>query len=414
MDKKNVLVMSCYPPVKDRATATYSVAWSLAKALEPVTGLLLTRRMHLWVEPDRIATDLQSPVRTFRDASRLGLMGFSEDLRGLLDTFLLALQSPSVIRDAAGRGCQRLFMIGTNHWCALSMSLLVAKLAGIPADIYLMDDLEASARMQGKPLKARVARLVESWLLPRFEQVWTICDGYAEHLRSKYGVPAITLPLVIRQSSAEFRPGPPAGPRIIGYSGGVHGLYEQPLKDLVAEIRRRNSTAGPRHVLRLFVPSAPPGFLDFLGGDDSIEVVAGLDNAGLLAGLGESHANFLPYSFEEKFRLMVSTAFSCKSAEYLACGRPILVYGPAYASVPRHFREAGLPLVEIREEGIAALLDALPEHDSPALIDSYNKLVADFHAPAAVRARLTRHWSPAVEPAAASFPGPSARIETIS
>ena len=404
MDPKNVLVMSCYPPVKDRATATYSVAWSLAKALEPVTGLLLTRRMHRWVEPERIASDIAAPVRKFKDAWRVGLMGFSEDLRGLVDTFLRAVQAPSLIREARERGCERIFMIGTNHWCALSMALLIGKLGGLPADLYLMDDLEASARMQGKPLKARVARRMERWLLPRFRQVWTICDGYAEHLREKYGVPAITLPLVIRQASAEYREAPGGdGPVIIGYSGGVHGLYEEPLKALVAEIRRRNRQPGLAYRLRLFVPSAPPGFLDFLGGDDAIEVVAGLDNAGLLAGLGDSHANFLPYSFEEKYRLMVSTAFSCKSAEYLACGRPILVYGPPHASVPRHFRAAGLPLVETAAGGIPALLDALAAHDGPALIAAYNALVRDFHAPASVRDRLLRHWAAETAPETGSI-----------
>jgi hypothetical protein len=411
MAPKNVLVMSCYPPVKDRATATYSVAWSLAKALEPVIALLLTRRMHRWVEPERIASDIAAPVRKFKDAWRIGLMGFSEDLRGLVDTLLLALQAPSLIREAGKRGCERIFMIGTNHWCALSMTLLIGKLAGLPSDIYLMDDLEASARMQGKPVKARIARWMERRLLPRFRQVWTICDGYAEHLQSKYGVPALTLPLVIRQSSAEYRPAP-AGDRpvVIGYSGGVHGLYEQPLKELIAEIRRRNALPGPSYRLRLFVPSAPPGFLDFLGGEAGIEVVAGLDNAGLLAGLGETDANFLPYSFEEKYRLMVSTAFSCKSAEYLACGRPILVYGPPAASVPRHFRGAGLPLVETAEGRVPALLDALGDHDGPELIAAYNTLVRDFHAPAAVRERLLRHWAAepaAVHPAASRLEMPS-------
>lgn len=394
MNHEKALVLSVCPPVKDRATATYSVAWSLSKALEPVTGLLLTRQFHLWVEPSRIASDIHSLVIRFRDASRIGLIGFSEDLRAAIDTAMLAVQAPRLLHAARARNCTRVFAIGTNHWCALSMPLLLAKLSGMPADLYLMDDLEASAEMQGKPFKARMARRMERWLLPKFRQVWTICDGYAEHLQAKYGVAALTLPLVIRQSSAVYRPVPAGETVVIGYSGGVHGLYEQSLKELVAEIRRRNSlSGGPRYLLRLFVPAAPPGFLDFLGGSDAIEVVAGLDNAGLLAELAESHANFLPYSFEEKYRLMVSTAFSCKSAEYLACGRPILVYGPPHASVPRHFAAANLPLVETEQGNIPRLLDRIAAHDGPELIRSYNRLVSEFHAPDAVLERLRRHWS---------------------
>ncbi len=109
---------------------------------------------------------------------------------------------------------------------------------------------------------------------------------------------------------------------------------------------------------------------------------------------------------------MVSTAFSCKSAEYLACGRPILVYGPAYASVPRHFRDAGLPLVETAEGRIPALLDALLGLDGPDLIAAYNTLVSDFHAPAAVRQRLLQHWSATND--STSLPVPTSRLEMPS
>lgn len=407
---EKICVASDYPPIRDGGTATYSVAWSLAKALEPSCGLLLTRRLHPGALPVQIGAGIEAEKLLFRDAYRLGLRGFSEDLRALIDCFLLLVQLPWVVAKIHRGDCRRVFMIGTNHWSCIVFALMLGRAAGLPADLFLMDDLEASARMQGKPYKARLARVAEQLLLPRLRQVWTISRGYAEHLESKYGVAAAYLPLVIRQSSAVYRPyAPESGERVIGYSGGIHGLYAEPLKELVAEIRRRNQAGEGRYRLRIFTVGAPPGFLDFLGGNDAIDVVVGLDNPGLVDGLGRCYANFLPYSHAEEFRLMVTTAFSCKSSEYLACGRPILIYGPDYATVPRHFAEAGLPLVETGKGRISELLDRIDAVDGQGLIESYNQLVRRFHAPAAVRSLLQAHWT-----AAASDGHPADAAEPIS
>jgi hypothetical protein len=50
---------------------------------------------------------------------------------------------------------------------------------------------------------------------------------------------------------------------------------------------------------------------------------------------------FLPYSFLEIARQAVETAFPSKIADYLAAGKPILVFGPQYSSLVRYAREQG-------------------------------------------------------------------------
>ena len=50
---------------------------------------------------------------------------------------------------------------------------------------------------------------------------------------------------------------------------------------------------------------------------------------------------FLPYSFLEGSRGAVETAFPSKTADYLAAGKPILVFGPKYSSLVRYASEQG-------------------------------------------------------------------------
>lgn len=57
--------------------------------------------------------------------------------------------------------------------------------------------------------------------------------------------------------------------------------------------------------------------------------------------LSEADILFLPYSFLQVALDAVENAFPSKIADYLAAGRPILVFGPKYSSLVRYAREQG-------------------------------------------------------------------------
>ena len=71
---------------------------------------------------------------------------------------------------------------------------------------------------------------------------------------------------------------------------------------------------------------------------------------------------FLPYSFLESSRGAVETAFPSKIADYLAAGKPILVFGPRYSSLVRY----------ASEQGFAEIVD---EFSPAALARSIQKIV---------------------------------------
>jgi len=67
---------------------------------------------------------------------------------------------------------------------------------------------------------------------------------------------------------------------------------------------------------------------------------------------------FLPYSFLSGSRDAVETAFPSKTADYLAAGKPILVFGPKYSSLVRYASEQGFAEV-VHEFSPVALAQAI-------------------------------------------------------
>lgn len=378
------------PPIQNGGHANHSIAWSWCQAMRGHTALALIRRYHRRINPREIAATLGLPIIFIPDLSVLGLRRFSESFRQLLDAVILAvwlLFHTETIRKAGG---DRIFVFNSNHYVSLIHAWLLKRFTQMPVDIYLVDDLEASALLNHRHGRARVTRVVERWLLPCFDTIYVISEGYVEHLKAKYGVTAKWLPLVIRtHKPITYNPPPAAGEvRYIGFSGSVNELYREVLMELNAAVVHLNATGPIRYKIALCVandhPELKKAFPDF----SVVELFVGLPNDKLIQRLSANYANFLPYAFAPELELMVSTAFSCKTSEYFAAGRPMLVYGPRYASVPRYFVEHHLALVSTERGQLEMLIREIDRFDHPELIAKYNDLVTRYHSPAALRERL--------------------------
>ena len=208
-------------------------------------------------------------------------------------------------------------------------------------------------------------------------------------LSKKCGIHPQWLPLVIRAEQITYAPPPASGEtRYIGFSGSMNLLYRDALMELSQTVARLNQSTPHRYKIALCVLGLPPDFREIFSDPTIMEVFQNLPNDRLVERLRQNYANFLPYSFRDSLKAMVSTAFSCKTSEYFAAGRPILVYGPAYASVPRLFLEISLPLVSTTPGGVEKLILEIEQSDTPELIERYRRVVDQFHSPAALRRRL--------------------------
>jgi glycosyltransferase involved in cell wall biosynthesis len=82
---------------------------------------------------------------------------------------------------------------------------------------------------------------------------------------------------------------------------------------------------------------------------------------------------FLPYSFSKTSRDAVETAFPSKTADYLAGGKPILVFGPKNSSLVRYASDQGFAEIVYEFNGAALARGIRKIASSP----SYGKRLAD-------------------------------------
>jgi glycosyltransferase involved in cell wall biosynthesis len=117
----------------------------------------------------------------------------------------------------------------------------------------------------------------------------------------------------------------------------------------------------------LYTQLSPEKIRDWGWDHPSISVQGWVPQKELQCVLRSADILFLPFSFSERARYAVESAFPSKTADYLAAGQPILVFGPPYSSLVRYAAEQGF--AEIVDEfspdalarGIHNLV-ASPEH----------------------------------------------------
>ena len=96
----------------------------------------------------------------------------------------------------------------------------------------------------------------------------------------------------------------------------------------------------------------------------AIEVHPWINQSELARILRTADILFLPFSFAPSQRHTVETAFPSKTADYLASGTPILVFGPSYSSLVAY----------ARQERFAAIVC---EQDPELLADAIRRIAAD-------------------------------------
>ena len=319
-------------------------------------------------------------------------MVLAETVASLGGDALVPVRTPRLASAARRSGCRRIFaLFGADAWF-LPKADLLRRATGLPLDVYLVDDLEETSLRNRRPREAWLTRRHEPFVLRRASRIFVISPGYAEHLANKYGQRALWLPVPARAEDAEYAAYHPETPdaRTIVFVGSINALYLEGLCRVYKEIGRWNRESGRPYELRLRVLTRlePRALLAALPERGFLDVSLDLDTRSLHAQLRAAWAVYLPYSFDPALRVAVSTSFSHKFTESAAAGRPILVHGPEYASVPRHFRDAGLPLCVTDADGLGRGLKEIADCDGPGLIARYRELLGRVHAAGNLRAIL--------------------------
>jgi hypothetical protein len=260
----------------------------------------------------------------------------------------------------------------------LARAARIAAKAKKSLSVYLVDDFEWTMRLHGSSESdiACVTTQVHE-ILSRTTNVFAITDELGEWLRTRFGVSPVTLPLAF---DPKPRPAMPVKDQIF-FLGSVNFLYADALRTLIDAVAHTRADTGRNLTIRF---TSANGIED-LGVLPEFVTVAPIEGAEALAReISASLFAFLPYSFDERLKAMVTTSFPSKSMEYLAYARSIAVYAPPYSNSSQLFNRAGLPSVTASraelQRLIASHLESPPDHHA-----KYRDYLERFHAPAAIR-----------------------------
>lgn len=383
------------PPKKDNAPGTQGVARHFCEILKDSLSLVVTRRFSRSSSRHSIEEAAETHnVVLYPDGSRWGARKLFGTFAGLFEQLLFAAYLPLLARELRKQNISRAFVLcGADGWI-IPQVLLFQRFIGIPLDLYLVDDIEDwIAHRPRHPLKNQIHGLLRN-VLCSADRVFAISPGFADHLKDRFGVTPEWLPLPSSCAPPVYhRRTEPIDAHRITYIGNFSYLYEDSLRDTYSAITHLNETEGGIEgiplILEILTSGDSVGFEKSLPHTQWLSVKKGLSDEECLQRFRTALACLLPYSFKESERLMVSTSFSCKILDYFKAGRPILAYGPQYASIPRYFRENGWPLCAETYENLISVIRTIPHHDGPDLIESYRETLNRLHSEEAVKRILS-------------------------
>ena len=343
---ENICFYTDAPPLKENNQGNHGIACEFTKILKEGGHCLLTHRFKRSISKKNIIDSCHGiPSTIYADLSCTGLKRFAPLLSQKIDTDIFSLYSGHLVNRLIRRYKTDRFLVlcGADPYFLYNVRAL--QKSSFPVDIYLVDDIEESSknfhfgRQQSwvKPLLAEVIR--------SSDRVFAISKGFVERLDSRFGCRAEWLPLPSAAPPLQPKSELKNSTRVIVFTGGLNHLYTQALRELYEEILDVNQERPLQapFELHLLTYSDPESFLKTLPNRSWVKAFQNLPVAVRKERMGQAYACFLPYSFEEDERIMVSTSFSCKILEYFSAGVPLFAYGPAYASIPRYFQDEGLP-----------------------------------------------------------------------
>ena len=281
--------------------------------------------------------------------------------------------------------------IGTDAGL-LARSSELARRAGKQHVVYLVDDFLASLKIAGSD-ETTIRKTKERVSVPLrgAKTVFAITDGLRDQLYLDFGVSATTLPLAFE---TDIVVAPPAKAQIT-YTGSINFLYSQGLRDLFDVVSQIRNGSGLDLRVRLICSESQA--LKAMGElPPFVSAAHEPTSSGLANEIAAGLCAFLPYSFSDHEKAMVTTSFPSKSLEYLAFARSIVVYGPSYSVTARLFLSKGLPSVITNRKELESIIwahiDARPNHST-----MYREYLESVHSLASVSNVIRRGLSVASE-----------------
>lgn len=378
------------PPYLAGGHGCHVLSYNLISFLKPFIRLVITRRMRRSVSQKQIKSALEVPSVFYPDLSSAPSYRFLSMLKSLGEVALARLWSKRICHKIVKSGARRIFACcGADPWFLWVIEFF-KRYSNLPVDVYLVDEFESSALLNGQVNFAKTVAGWEKRILPEADRVFAISKGFVEHLKNKSGLKNCHwLPIPIPLEGDKIRYIPPSftnETKKIAYFGAVNPLYVGGIKDILENIRILNAKkTDSKYRLVIMSYTEPETVFSQIGAPADFEFLHKADIETCRKIMSESLAIFMPYTFEQKHRIMVSTSFPSRLAETIKIGRPLLVYGPDYASLPCYFKENNLNFVVTDRMKLADALQNMEKYDNPDTINGYETILKKYHSAEALK-----------------------------
>jgi glycosyltransferase involved in cell wall biosynthesis len=313
----------------------------------------------------------QENVFTIKASRGMGINRISGRLRQCIDRLVLRAQANRIRKFFSKRPTSSIFAFCGADWRFLNTILYIHQISSVPYDIYVVDDFEESLALADRKIFGEEVKLIERNVLANARYVFAISEGYVRHLKSKYGVDARWLPVIVpdgewQSNDFGLRPALVGPFRYLVFIGSINHLYISAIREVLGVLRHLNEAGLYVWRLRLVVRDSDYVSNIFKADIDLCEIVKGVSHDIVLSAIRDSDIFLLPYSSESSEKVMVSTSFPTKFTDGVLAGRPILFYGPSYSSIINFAKACDLALVATNIGELRELLEGL----TPAMLNS--------------------------------------------
>ena len=285
-------------------------------------------------------------------------------IKNLIDwmlMFLLIFKTVAVIKKRKIEA-----VLSIVHGRFFLSAALATRITGTPLILIVHDDWLTPIE-RSSPLQAHVVRRLSRMAIKGASHIYAVSPEMQKLLKKEFNVESEVQLVATELHQTDVRGlASRAHSRIILYAGQITEAVEDNLKLLAKAICNGSLDqleASDAHFC-LYTKIRSETIRDWGWQHPRISVRGWVSQNELHNVLADADLLFLPFSFSESARYAVERAFPSKTADYLAAGRPILVFGPRYSSLVRY----------AEEQGFAEVVD---EFDEYVLARSIQKIFSD-------------------------------------
>ncbi|MHB8216507.1 MAG: glycosyltransferase [Candidatus Sulfotelmatobacter sp.] len=246
-------------------------------------------------------------------------------------------------------------MVSVVHDRFFIAAAIVSWLTSVPLVLAVHDDWIHTQQRRVPSLKPFFPVLFR-FAVRKAAHIYSVSVGMQELVRDTCGRESeLQLPAIAPYAAEEMTDVAPPGlvktPVSILYAGGIVENAETLVRLIQKGSLERYGV--PTCCLDLYVPLTKEQFSEMGWSHDLINLRGWVSNIELRRALCRADILFLPASFAKEEAAVVIAGFPTKTADYMASGRPILVFGPEYSSLVRYARQCEFAEVVTESSGDA-------------------------------------------------------------